>query len=204
MKLPKNQKVYVIGAEGLEQELASEGISYLGGTSEEDSRAGDFKVADFKPDTSVSAVLCGLDTSITYTKLAKAFIYLTRPASECPGGRATEFLVTNEDPTYPAGHALLPGAGSISAPLRFSLKRDPLSLGKPSRGMMDCIKAKHQFDPKKAIMVGDRLDTDIAFGKMGGLTTLLVLTGVTTEEEAGTDDELRPDYIIQSIGDLAH
>jgi len=143
-----------------------------------------------------------LDTSITYTKLAKAFIYLTRPASDCPGGRQTEFLVTNEDPTYPAGHALLPGAGSISAPLRFSLKRDPLSLGKPSRGMMECIKAKHQFDPKKAIMVGDRLDTDIAFGKMGGLATLLVLTGVTTEEEVGQDANLTPDYILQSIGDL--
>jgi len=67
---------------------------------------------------------------------------------------------------------------------------------------MECIKAKHQFDPKKAIMVGDRLDTDIAFGKMGGLATLLVLTGVTTEEEVGQDANLTPDYILQSIGDL--
>ena len=166
--------------------------------SPEDCQAGDFKVNTFTPDPTVAAVLCGLDTSITYTKLSKAFIYLNQPASQCPEGKPVVFLATNEDPTYPAGPALLPGAGSISAPLRFSLKRDPLSLGKPSRGMMECIKAKyairiesywwklsrpvymtrHHFDPKRAIMVGDRLDTDIAFGKMGGLATLLVLTGL--------------------------
>ena len=74
--------------------------------------------------------------SVNYTKLSKAFIHLNTDPS-------CLFLVTNEDSTYPAqGGVLLPGAGAISAPLRYALGRDPLSLGKPSHTMMDCIKAK--------------------------------------------------------------
>ena len=135
--------------------------------------------------------MCGLDTQINYTKLSKAFQYLTRN----PG---CHFIATNEDSTFPVSTGLLPGAGSISAPLRFALGRDPVSTGKPAGTMLDCVKAKFviksffqnsdsimkrfpvrvHFDPKSTIMVGDRLNTDILFGKNGGLTTLLVLTGL--------------------------
>ena len=83
----------------------------------------------------MGAVLCGLDTSINYTKLSKAFNYLLR-------NDGCHFLVTNEDSTYPTAHGLLPGAGSVSAPLRFALGRDPLSIGKPAGTMLECIKAK--------------------------------------------------------------
>lgn len=83
----------------------------------------------------MGAVLCGLDTSINYTKLSKAFMHLTLNP-QCL------FLATNEDSTYPAAGALLPGAGSISAPLRYALGKDPVSIGKPARTMLDCIKAK--------------------------------------------------------------
>lgn len=125
---------------------------------------------------------------VNYTKFSKAFQYLTR-------NEGCIFLVTNEDSTYPVSSGLLPGAGSVSAPLRFALGRDPLSTGKPSKTMLDCVRAKlvtsggrkrrltglsvcrHDFDPTRTIMVGDRLNTDIMFGQEGGLATLLVLTG---------------------------
>jgi len=198
LKLPKDQKVYVIGEMGLEHELDEEGIQHIGGTDPADLKLGPFKPSDFTPDASVGAVLVGLDTSITYTKLSKAFIYLSR--KDPP----VHFLATNLDPTYPAGGNLLPGAGSISAPLRLAMGKDPVSLGKPGKGMMDCIKAKHQFDPSRTIMVGDRLDTDIAFGQMGGLTTLLVLTGVTEEREimGPSASPIVPDFVTPGIGDL--
>jgi len=156
-----------------------------------------FSLADFTLDTTVGAVLCGLDTSINYTKLSKAFQYLTR----IPG---CQFLVTNEDSTYPLKGGLLPGAGSISAPLRYALGRDPISIGKPASTMLDCIKAKVHFDPKRTIMVGDRLNTDILFGQNGGLATLLVLTGITTEEDitGPQASPIIPDYVTPSIGDL--
>jgi 4-nitrophenyl phosphatase len=50
-------------------------------------------------------------------------------------------------------------------------------------------------------MVGDRIDTDIAFGKLGGVKTCLVLTGVSTMEDVHKNS-LKPDFILKSLGDI--
>ena len=72
---------------------------------------------------------------INYTNLSKAFQYL-RLNEGCM------FLATNLDSTGPSTGGLLPAAGSISAPLQYALKKDPISIGKPGPTMLDCIKAK--------------------------------------------------------------
>ncbi|KAF8586948.1 p-nitrophenyl phosphatase [Ramaria rubella] len=196
VKLPKDKKVYVIGETGIEQELKEEGIQYLGGTDPEDNTLEPFSLKSFILDPSVGAVLCGLDTSVNYTKYSKAFQYLTR-------NEGCLFLATNGDSTYPAGDGILPGSGSIMAPLRFSLKREPTVIGKPNKTMIDCIRAKHVFDPSRTIMVGDRINTDIVFGKSGGLGTLLVLTGITSKDDlADLTVQETPDFVTGSIGDL--
>ncbi|KLO09972.1 2-phosphoglycolate phosphatase [Schizopora paradoxa] len=196
IKFPKEKKVFVIGMPGLEEELRAEGIKHVGGSDPADNTLEPFTPSSFSPDPDVGAVLCGLDTSINYTKLSKAFIYLQNPSCL--------FLATNEDSTYPTAGALLPGAGAISAPLRFALGKNPASIGKPARTMLDCIKAKHDYDPSRTIMVGDRLNTDILFGKEGLLSTLLVLTGITHEEEVfgANPSPIVPDYVTRSIGDF--
>ncbi|KAG5637660.1 hypothetical protein H0H81_003681 [Sphagnurus paluster] len=194
-QLPKDKKVYVIGQAGLEEELHEEGIAFLGGTDPADALP--FDAASFTPDPNVGAVVCGLDTAISYAKYSKAFTYLsTNP--DCL------FVATNEDSTYPSAHGLLPGAGAISAPLRYALGRDPVCTGKPAKVMLDCVKAKVNYDPKRTIMVGDRLNTDILFGKAGGLATLLVLTGITQEAEINGPgaSHIVPDYVTQSLADL--
>lgn len=197
MKLPTDKKVYVIGMSGIEEELQEEGITYLGGTDPADNTLEPFSLANFTLDPSVAAVLCGLDLSINYTKISKAFQYLTRNP-DC------KFLATNEDSTFPDANGLLPGAGSISAPLRYALGRDPISIGKPSATMLDCVKAKHDFDPERTIMVGDRLNTDILFGKNGGLATLLVLTGITSLSDitGPNASDIVPDYVTGSLADI--
>ncbi|KAF9452116.1 p-nitrophenyl phosphatase [Macrolepiota fuliginosa MF-IS2] len=197
IKLPKDKKVYVIGQEGLEEELHDEGISFLGGTDPADNTLDSFNLKDFTVDPDVAAVVCGLDTQINYTKLSKAFQFLTRNP-ECL------FIATNEDSTFPSAHGLLPGAGSISAPLRFALGRDPVCTGKPANTMLDCVKAKINFDPKRTIMVGDRLNTDILFGQNGGLATLLVLTGITSEADitGPNASPIIPNFVTSSIGDF--
>jgi len=197
IKLPKTKKVYVIGMSGLEEELRGEGITFIGGTDPEDNTLEPFDLSKFILDSDVGAVVCGLDAQINYTKLSKAFQYLTR----IPG---CHFIATNEDSTYPSSAGLLPGAGSISAPLRYALGRDPICTGKPAGTMLDCVRAKVQFDPKRTVMVGDRLNTDILFGQNGGLTTILVLTGITTEDEISgpNPSPIVPDFITQSLGDF--
>jgi len=195
-KLSKDRKVYVIGEGGMEEELEEEGFQHLGGTDPEDNTLTPFSIESFVLDPTVGAVLCGLDTSINYTKYSKAFQYLTR-------NEGCLFVVSNEDSTYPAGGGILPGAGSILAPLEYALKRKAIAIGKPNQTMLDCVQAKHNYDPTRTIMVGDRLNTDIAFGKKGGLNTLLVLTGITTKADVdGASPQETPKYITQSLGDL--
>ncbi|EIM87074.1 2-phosphoglycolate phosphatase [Stereum hirsutum FP-91666 SS1] len=197
LKLPKGKKVYVIGMDGLEEELRDEGIDFIGGTDPADNT---FEPpSEILPDFSVGAVVIGLDMSINYTKMCKAFRYL-HSNPDCA------FIATNKDSTYPGSHGLLPGAGSCIAPLEYALgpKRTALPIGKPSKTMLDCIMAKHHFDPKRTIMVGDRLNTDIEFGKAGGLSTLLVLSGITSEDEltGPNPSPTVPDYVTDSLGDL--
>ncbi|KAJ9121074.1 hypothetical protein QFC24_005055 [Naganishia onofrii] len=133
-----------------------------------------------------------------YKKYAKAHTYITNN----PG---CEFILTNADPTYPAGGAFFPGSGSMSAPLRFSTKKTPTIIGKPHTHMMETILAAHNFNPERTIMIGDNLETDILFGINSNITTLLVMTGVTHEAQLSGEhkSDTVPDYIVQSMGDFA-
>ncbi|KAI9771811.1 MAG: hypothetical protein M1840_001581 [Geoglossum simile] len=186
LKLPKNEKVFVIGESGIESELRSEGIFCIGGADPNLRR--DIEPSDYAKiasgdalDPAVTVVLAGLDFHINYLKLSLAFHYLCRPG--------VRFLLTNIDATLPNSHALFPGASSIAASLvnmMRSLNRDvePLAMGKPSQAMMDVVVDILTLDRSRTCMVGDRLNTDIKFGiegKLGG--TLGVLTGVMREDD---------------------
>ncbi|PPR01234.1 hypothetical protein CVT24_005998 [Panaeolus cyanescens] len=195
LKLPKHKKAYVIGMAGLEEELREEGISFLGGTDPQDNTLEPFDLTKFTADPDVAAVVCGGDTQINYTKLSKAFRYLyTNP--EC------HWVVTNEDSTFPSPGGILPGAGSLFAPLRYALDRNPsLTLFHRSQRLQ---RLRINFDPSRTIMVGDRLNTDILFGQNGGLSTLVVFTGITTEDEifGPYPSPIVPNYATKALGDL--
>lgn len=213
LNFPADRKVYVIGMHGIEEELQAENILHCGGTDPEDNKflpALDFTSLqnDDAIDPKVGAVVCGFDMHMSYIKLAKAFKHLTRPGFDGPveagaSGGGCHFILTNDDSTFPAKGGPWPGAGSLSAPLIFSTKRTPTIVGKPHKPMLDCIIATKHFDPKRAIMVGDRLNTDIEFAKAGGIASMLVLTGISKKEEIeGPDAKTVPDYLINSLGDL--
>ena len=149
----------------------------------------------------MSVVLSGLDFHVNYLKLSHAFAYLQRGAT---------FLATNPDSTLPNARSLFPGAGSITAPLVSAIGRQPVTLGKPSKEMMDAIEgAVGGFDRARACMVGDRVGTDIRFGVESGLGgTLGVLTGVSKRDEfegRGTGDAkgVRASAFVDSLGELA-
>jgi ribonucleotide monophosphatase NagD (HAD superfamily) len=73
--------------------------------------------------------------------------------------------------------AMLSGNGSMVGAIVGSCKREPIVVGKPSDFMLDNIATTFKLKKEEICMVGDRLDTDIMFGKNGGLTTALVLSG---------------------------
>lgn len=196
---PKN-KVFVIGEAGVENELRSEGIPFIGGTDpafRRDLTPEDAKgIADGSLlDPDVGCVLVGLDFHINYLKLGYAFQYLRRGAV---------FLATNLDSTFPMNRGFLPGAGSMSRPLVHMTGQEPLALGKPSQAMMDAVEGKFQLDRERTCMVGDRLDTDVKFGiegRLGG--TLAVLTGVSKQADWEAPDAVAiPAFYVDKLSDL--
>ncbi|EFR03631.1 4-nitrophenylphosphatase [Nannizzia gypsea CBS 118893] len=207
LELPADKrKVFILGESGIEQELAAENVSYIGGTdpayrreiTQEDYQkiaSGDSSFMD----PEVGVVLVGLDFHINYLKLATALHYIRRGAV---------FLATNIDSTLPNSGSLFPGGGSICAPLVAMLGgvgvpgAEPLSLGKPSQAMMDAIEGKFKLDRNRTCMVGDRINTDIRFGIDGGLGgTLAVLTGVTSKDELMTSS-ITPTAYVDALSDL--
>ncbi|KAI0202784.1 4-nitrophenylphosphatase-like protein [Astrocystis sublimbata] len=196
---PKN-KVFVLGESGIEEELRTENVPFIGGT--DPSLRRDVTPEDFAGladgsmlDPDVGIVLAGLDFHVNYLKLSIAYQYLRQGAV---------FLATNLDSTLPMSRTFFPGAGSISIPLINMTGQQPTALGKPSQAMMDAIEGKFHFDRSRTCMVGDRLDTDIQFGiqgKLGG--TLAVLTGVTKKEQwESPNAAFKPAYYVDRLSDL--
>jgi len=103
-------------------------------------------------------------------------------------------VTSNLDATLPTERGLLPGNGSLVAALRAATGQDPLVAGKPAPGLMHDALARGEFG--SPLVVGDRLDTDIAGANAAGLPSLMVLTGVSTAYDAvhARADE-RPTYI---------
>ncbi|KAF5191595.1 Phosphoglycolate phosphatase [Thalictrum thalictroides] len=194
---PQDKKVYVIGEEGILEELALAGYTGLGGP--EDGK----KSVQLKPnclfehDKSVGAVVVGLDQYINYYKLQ----YGTLCIRENPG---CLFIATNRDAV---GHMTdlqeWPGAGCMVAAVCGTTQKEPIVVGKPSTFMMDFLLKKFKVDTSKMCMVGDRLDTDILFGQNAGCKTLLVLSGVTSLSDLKDPwNTIHPDYYTSKLADL--
>jgi phosphoglycolate phosphatase len=87
--------------------------------------------------------------------------------------------------------------------IKGSTKREPTVVGKPADFMLKDIASHFNLQREQICMMGDRLDTDILFGKDGGLATALVLSGVTTEEELLADSNtIHPDIYMDCLPEL--
>ena len=115
----------------------------------------------------------------------------------------TVFLGTDPDRTYQAtGDVLVPGSGAIIGALAATLGRDPDAiLGKPSAVTRNRALARLGHSPEECLVVGDRLDTDLAMGERAGMTTALVLTGVTERQDV-EDSPVQPDYVLEDLGEV--
>jgi len=169
---PAGTKVNVIGEEGLVQELQRFGFVMAG------------RDADL--------VVAGWDKTVTFEKLKTATLAIRDGAT---------FVGTNPDKTYPMENDIIPGAGSILAALVAATDVEPVIVGKPEPIIIQrCLDMLDASAGETAIL-GDRLDTDILGGQRAGIGTILVLTGISTREEAAAWNP-PPDLVVNSIPDL--
>jgi len=150
---------FVVGEPGLAATLEEAGIAV---TSE-----------------SPASVVVGICKSFTYDLLNQAMQHIRTGA---------RFVATNADPTYPMeGGQFIPGAGSIVASVRTCGETEPTIIGKPNPYLVELILRDARVAAPDALVVGDRMDTDIDAGRRAGCPTLLVLTGAATVAPEGQD-----------------
>jgi len=173
---------YVVGESGIVHELDSMGIRPVTAT-------------DTLPYTQIDYVVVGIDRQFTYDKLRYAHACITR------GG--AQYVATNLDATFPLEEGEIPGGGSIAASITTATSRQPFVIGKPKPYALQAILDDAGVHPEQAVLVGDRLDTDIAAGNSLGVPTVLVLTGVTSAAQAAeAPPEWKPTRIIGDLGEL--
>lgn len=175
-RLPAGTPVLVVGAEALRAEIRAAGLDPV-------SRA----------DESPAAVVQGYGPQVGWVDLAEASVAIRAGAT---------WIATNTDRTLPSGRGPLPGNGSLVAALRTALDREPdVVVGKPEPALF--ATAARRAGEGRALVVGDRLDTDIEGARRAGLDSLLVLTGVSDVAELlAADPGRRPTYVAFDLGGL--
>ena len=170
-----DRSVFLIGGNGIREALRDAGISLVDGMS---ARTADLVIVSGDPDFS-------------YDALRTATFALTNGA---------DFLATNDDRTFPASDGLWPGAGALLAAVEVASGRSADVMGKPHRPMMEAI-ARRLDGARNVAIVGDQPHTDLAGGRSMGWATILVLSGVTDNEQAAVVDPA-PDVVIASLAEL--
>jgi HAD superfamily hydrolase (TIGR01450 family) len=166
--------VFVIGEPALLAELAAHGL-------------------EVRPDHHVRWVVIAFDRTFDYAKLNTALQAVRQGAS---------LIATNPDRTCPVEGGEIPDcAGMIAAVEAVTGHRVEEIVGKPSPIILEAALAALGVPATDAVIVGDRIETDITMGKSLGLATVLVLSGVTAAGDPRIV-ELAPDLVIGSVADL--
>ena len=175
-KFPPGTKVYMIGEEGLRAALQEKGFDVL---SVEDA-------------PQAQAVVMGMDRGINFQKAAEATLLVR---SGIP------FYATNPDKTFPTPRGQIPGAGAWYSIVTTATDVQPIVAGKPFPFLMELSMERLGTTAGETLVIGDRLETDIAAGQGVGCPTALVLSGVSTREEAESWNP-RIDIIVEDLETL--
>lgn len=143
-------------------------------------------------DDRIDVVIITLDRTFNYNKLEIAAKAIENGA---------KFFAANIDDTCPVENGEVIDAGSLISALEKRTKRKlELHFGKPSKFMIKEIKNRMKFESDKTLIIGDRLETDIAMGNNFGIDTALVATGVINNSNSNVT--ITPTYQLHSIADL--
>jgi 4-nitrophenyl phosphatase len=175
-KYPRGTKVFMIGENGIRLALEEKGFEIL---SVEDA-------------AQAQAVIMGIDHDINFDKIAEATLLVRQ---------GIPFYTTNTDRTFPTSRGEIPGSGAWVSIITTATNIQPIIAGKPFPFLMELALERLGTQKDETVVVGDRLETDIAAGQAVGCPTALVLSGVSTREQA---DEWKPgiDFIADDLSSL--
>lgn len=178
--VPPGALIFVTGGEGITYELEKAGYRYT-------------RSANDLPD----AVVQGFSPDLTWAHLAEtAFALATRPC-----GTEIPWIATNTDWTIPLEQGLAPGNGSLVSAVHNAVQRLPQFAGKPEPAMFETVFSR--FDTRRALMIGDRLDTDIQGANSVNIPSVHVLTGVDRPKQLlAAAANMRPTYIVATLAEL--
>jgi len=163
---------YVIGDAGLTNALYEAGIT----------------MNDVDPDF----VVVGETSSYSFEKVAHAMKLVMAGA---------RLIGTNPDFVLPTDRGMLPGCGSLIAPIERATGRRAYFLGKPNplmiRHALRCLECGRE----KAVFIGDSMETDILAGIHSEVDTVLVLSGTTSNADLHRYP-YRPRYVLRGVGDI--
>ncbi|MEW6404115.1 MAG: HAD-IIA family hydrolase [Chloroflexota bacterium] len=160
-KYARGTKIFMIGGDGVRVALEDKG----------------FEILSVEEAPQAQAVVMGIDREINFQKVAEATLLVR-------GG--VPFYSTNGDRTFPTPRGEIPGSGAWFSVITTATGIDPIIAGKPFPYLMDLALERLGTTKEETLIVGDRLETDIAAGHNVGCPTALVLSGVSTREEAET------------------
>lgn len=176
--VPAGAKVLVVGGKGLTDEVRAAGFQVVTLASEEPA-----------------AVIQGFSPKVGWEELAQASFAL----QEDP---LRPWIATNTDWTIPVEGGIAPGNGALVSAVHLAVGRLATFAGKPEKEIFDV--ATERFSPRGgALMIGDRLDTDILGANRGGMASALVLTGIDSAKTLlASDSSMRPTYVLEDLRQL--
>lgn len=166
------KKIYIMGTSSFKDQMADAG----------------FNITDRLEDD-IAMLIIGFDRELTFGKLEDACILL---------GRGVEYLATNPDWVCPTSYGFVPDCGSFAWMLEKATGRRPKFIGKPEPDMALLALKKFGCRAEDAMLIGDRLYTDIACGNNAGIDTAFVLSGEGTLADLETS-ETKPTYVFDNI-----
>lgn len=170
---PDGTRIYVVGMKALRQAIFGDGYF-------------------FPAETNADVVVSGADFELVYGALRTACLAIRAGA---------DYVATNADTTFPSEAGLIPGSGAIVAALVAATGVEPTVVGKPSPVMVESCLTAMAIDASQAVMLGDRLDTDILAGQRANTRTAMVLTGVHTPADV-RQMGIEPDLVIDTLDAL--
>lgn len=175
-KLKPGAKIYLLGTPALEEEFKNAGF-----------------ILEHERHKKIDYVILGFDTTLTYEKLWAACEYISE---------GVDYIATHPDLNCPLPNGkFMPDAGAMAALIEASTGKTPIVIGKPSKEVVESIASKYNLNKAEMVMVGDRLYTDIQMGINAGITSVLVYSGETKENDY-KNSKIRADYVFNSVADM--